>query len=816
MKRLLLVPVLWALAACVAAGMYPRTVFSSSPPNPSPGITAIKVVLDDNYPPYVFRDRDGRLQGILIDQWRLWQEMTGIRAELYAMGWGEALRRMEAGEFDVIDTIFRNEPRERVFEFSKPYAYMEVPVFFHKNISGITDAWSLKGFPVAVKNGDAAVDFLRNRGVERLIAYDSYEKIVRAARDHEIGVFVMDRPPAMHLLYKMGIHDQFRMSRPLYSGQFHRAVRKGNGALLAAVEDGFARIPPKYLREIEQEWLGSPALSRTSLLYLTAAIAVGGLSILLLAAWNFTLRRSVERKTSELKKEIALTADQAVKLRASEENYRLLVENAGDGITIVHEGRVLYVNPGASRIIGIPPGELLGRSFLDVVHAEDRERIQGYYVKRMGGEETPSRYEFRAETASGETVWVQATVVGTMWEGKQVALSFLRDITQQKRLEEQLVQSRKMEAIGRLAGGIAHDFNNILTAVMGYLSLAKLGIDPGDQTWSRLVEAEKAAIRAQSLTRQLLTFSKGGAPVRQASSIGRLVEESANFALRGSTILCRITVAEDLSPVDIDLGQIGQVLNSIVLNAAQASPEGGVIRVDARNISVEKLPGCTLPPGDYVKIDVEDRGTGIPEENVGKIFNPFFTTKEKGTGLGLATAYSIVKRHEGAITVDSAPGRGTTVSIFLPAAAKDVRETPDPGPAPHPGIGKILVMDDEEMVRDVAVTMLQAMGYEGHAAKDGSEAVDAYLEAMKTGVPYDAVILDLTVPGAMGGKEAVRRLLDIDPGAKVIVSSGYSQDPILAMYRDYGFSGVIAKPYQMGELAQAIRMLLPDVAPSSH
>ena len=509
------------------------------------------------------------------------------------------------------------------------------------------------------------------------------------------------------------------------------------------------------------------------------------------------------------------TAEKA--LRESEERLRDFFENALDLIeSMSPDGRFLFVNRAWRESLGYTEEEVKGLSVADVVAPECRERHVEMLRQVMAGKD-PGSVETIFLSKDGRRILAEGRVNCRFEGGKPVAgRGIFRDVTGKKQIEEELRKSNMLESIGILAGGIAHDFNNILTAVMGYLSLAKLGIDPGDQTWSRLVEAEKAAIRAQSLTRQLLTFSKGGAPVRQASSIGRLVEESANFALRGSTILCRITVAEDLSPVDIDLGQIGQVLNSIVLNAAQASPEGGVIRVDARNISVEKLPGCTLPPGDYVKIDVEDRGTGIPEENVGKIFNPFFTTKEKGTGLGLATAYSIVKRHEGAITVDSAPGRGTTVSIFLPAAAKDVRETPDPGPAPHPGIGKILVMDDEEMVRDVAVTMLQAMGYEGHAAKDGSEAVDAYLEAMKTGVPYDAVILDLTVPGAMGGKEAVRRLLDIDPGAKVIVSSGYSQDPILAMYRDYGFSGVIAKPYQMGELAQAIRMLLPDVAPSSH
>jgi CheY-like chemotaxis protein len=369
-----------------------------------------------------------------------------------------------------------------------------------------------------------------------------------------------------------------------------------------------------------------------------------------------------------------------------------------------------------------------------------------------------------------------------------------------------------LESIGILAGGIAHDFNNILTAILGNLSLAKLDVAPGDTTWTRLVEAEKAAIRAQSLTRQLLTFSKGGAPVRQASAIGQLIEESANFAIRGTTIKCRIAIAPDLHPVDIDPGQIGQVINNIVLNASQAMPDGGINSVDARNVAAGDVPERNLPPGDYAMITIKDQGAGIPRENIPKIFNPFFTTKTKGTGLGLATAYSIVKRHDGAISVDSALGRGTTVSIFLPGSRLEVPEIPSVRTPPCEGKGRILVMDDEEMVRDVAASLLESMGYLAHAVKDGSEAIDAYLRAMKEGMPFDAAILDLTVPGAMGGKECVRRLLDIDADAKVIVSSGYSQDPILSMYRDYGFSGVIAKPYQMGELGQAIQLVLPRPA----
>ncbi|MBE0603185.1 MAG: PAS domain S-box protein [Deltaproteobacteria bacterium] len=504
-------------------------------------------------------------------------------------------------------------------------------------------------------------------------------------------------------------------------------------------------------------------------------------------------------------------------LRDSEERLRDFFDNAIDLIeSVTPDGRFLFVNRAWRESLGYTAAEVEGLSVTDVIAPECRDRHAEMLRQVMAGENL-GHIETTFLSKDGRRILVEGHINCRLEDGKPVAgRGIFRDVTRKKQMEEELRKSNMLESIGILAGGIAHDFNNILTAVMGYLSLAKLGVEPGDQTWSRLVEAEKAAIRAQSLTRQLLTFSKGGAPVRQASSIGQLIEESANFALRGSTIKCRIAIAPDLFSVDIDPGQIGQVINNIVLNAAQAMPGGGVIDVDARNIALGKIPGGSLAPGEYVKIEVVDHGTGISEENVNKIFNPFFTTKAKGTGLGLATAYSIVKRHEGAITVDSALGRGTTVSIFLPVARKSVQEIPAIRTAPYEGIGKILVMDDEEMVRDVAVSMLETMGYESQAVKDGSEAVDAYLEAMKAGIPFDVVILDLTVPGAMGGKEAVRKLLDIDPGAKVIVSSGYSQDPILAMYRDYGFSGVIAKPYQMGELGQAIKLLLPGTAPSRH
>ncbi len=812
MKHWLLVPVLWVLAACAAAGILPRSAFSSSPSNPSSSPKAIKVVMDDNYPPYVFRDGSGRLQGILVDQWRLWEGKTGIRADVHAMDWGKALRRMEAGEFDVIDTIFRNESRERVYDFSKPYATLEVPVFFHKNISGITDASSLKGFPVAVKNGDAAVDYLSRRGVDRLVGYDSYEEIIRAAREHKIGVFVVDKPPAMYFLYKMGIHDQFQVSEPLYFGRFHRAVLKGSRPLLAAVEDGFARISPEELKEIDRKWLGSATSPRVSLLHVTGAILACLVAILLLAAWNRTLRKSVERKTAELKKEMTLTSEQAGKLRASEENYRLLVENAGDGIVIIHDGRVLFVNPGATRIVGVRQEDVVGTSFLEVIHPEDRERIQGYHVRRMRGEEVPSRYEFRAVTASGETIWVQATVVPTVWEGMDVALSFLRDITQQKKLEEELIQSRKMEAIGRLAGGVAHDFNNLLSVIIGYSHLLLSRPGSGAPFSKEIDEIRRAADRAADLTRQLLAFS------RKQLLQPRVV--SLNDIVTGMTNSLRRLVREDieltscleggLPPVLVDPVQVEQVILNLAVNARDAMPHGGKLIIGTKAVDLPESFAREHPhlvPGGYVELYVSDTGIGMEKGIIPKIFEPFFTTKEqgKGTGLGLASVEGIVSQSRGHVSVESEPGRGTTFRILLPEVEQAPREARKSVPEYAPGAREtILIVEDEPAVRSLVRQVLDSDGFAVLTACDGAEGLRVSREYRGR---IRLVVTDVVMPGIDGPAlaEEIRR---DRPGIKVLFMTGYSADAI-------GRDGIlkegaelIEKPFTPSDFAGKVRKVL--------
>ena len=375
-------------------------------------------------------------------------------------------------------------------------------------------------------------------------------------------------------------------------------------------------------------------------------------------------------------------------------------------------------------------------------------------------------------------------------------------------MEEELLKAQKLEAIGVLAGGIAHDFNNFLASILGNISMAKMDVGQNDHIYHILVEAEEASKRAKTLTRQLLTFSKGGAPVKEVTTISDVIVDCSTFALSGSKIGCDFNLPADLWPVKIDVGQISQVIQNITINADQSMPGGGTIKIGATNITLETKHGLPLQPGKYVLLTFQDSGSGIPEANIQKIFDPYFTSKENGTGLGLTTAYSIIKRHNGHITVDSKEGTGTTFRVYIPSSREEIREKTEIEKIDLQGRGKILAMDDEEMIRNLMQQMLHRMGYEVELANDGAQAIGLYQRAIEAGEPFDAVILDLTVPGAMGGKEAIARLCEIDANVKAIVSSGYSIDPVMSKYQEYGFSGVVEKPYNLQKLGKTLNEIL--------
>ncbi|NDY41510.1 PAS domain S-box protein [Dissulfurirhabdus thermomarina] len=391
----------------------------------------------------------------------------------------------------------------------------------------------------------------------------------------------------------------------------------------------------------------------------------------------------------------------------------------------------------------------------------------------------------------------------------QVILVAIMDITRRKRLEEELLKVQKLESLGVLAGGIAHDFNNLLTAVLGNISLVLADPGTGETARDRLHQAERATLRARDLTQQLLTFSRGGAPVKRVLRLEPLVREAAGFALRGTAAACDFHFPEDLHPVLADEGQLGQVVQNLVLNAAQAMPEGGRIEIRAANLDLAD-PAPPLRPGAHVRLAVLDRGPGIPRDHLPKVFDPYFSTKQLGSGLGLAVCYSIVRNHGGIITAGARPGGGTAVEVTLPAHPGAAEPPEAPPDAPVPGTGRILVMDDDAMVRDVAVQLLTALGYEARGVGDGDGALEAWQAAAEAGTPFDAAILDLTVPGGMGGRETAARLLERHPGARLLVSSGYADDPVMARYRDHGFRAVVKKPYDLRELSATLRRVLEE------
>jgi len=381
-----------------------------------------------------------------------------------------------------------------------------------------------------------------------------------------------------------------------------------------------------------------------------------------------------------------------------------------------------------------------------------------------------------------------------------------RDVSEKRRIEQELMKADKLNSLGILAGGIAHDFNNILTAILGNIILAKEFTRPGEKIYERLIEAEKASLRAKGLAQQLLTFSSGGAPIKKTMFISKLLKESVLFALSGSNVQCEFSISNNLWAVEIDEGQINQAINNLIINAIQSMPEGGRIKLTAENVTVSEGE----KKGRYVKISIVDQGIGIPKEHLPKIFEPYFTTKQKGSGLGLAIVYSIIKKHDGYIEVETELGVGTTFKVYLPASLKNVFVRKGLKEKIQTGKGKILVMDDEESVRKVVGEMLVFLGYEVEFAKEGIEAIELYKKAKAQGQPFDAIIMDLTIPIGMGGKETINKLLEIDPTVKAIVSSGYSTDPVMTEFTKYGFKGFIIKPFKIKELGEVLYRVIME------
>jgi PAS domain S-box-containing protein len=544
-----------------------------------------------------------------------------------------------------------------------------------------------------------------------------------------------------------------------------------------------------------------------------------------LARHQETLEETIRERTTALKQTNATLEQEVQERRLAEEALRRekdfigqLMETSPVGILVVDgERRFSFANAAAEFVLGRPREEITRLSCTSASW-----RFTNYDGVSLGAEDLPFE-----RTMSVGVALRNIPLAVTTRDGRRVLLSVntdplgadksnpsgcvvtVEDVTERVRLEQEVLRTQKLESVGVLAGGIAHDFNNLLTGIMGNISLAQLELPAGGALSESLADAEKATMQARELTQQLLTFSRGGAPIKRTIDIREIVATAAQFTLRGANVRAELEISPDLWAVEADHGQISQVFHNLVINASQSMPQGGTVRLAASNAVLREGDVPPLPAGRYVKVTVADHGVGIPSENLTKIFDPFFSTKKGGTGLGLAVVFSIVKKHGGKIEVASLVGEGTTFTLLLPAAAGVAAAAAPPTEALS-GKGRILLMDDEPIVRQVVAKILKTLGYEVETSAEGSEAIAAYRHALADGKPFDAVILDLTVPGGMGGAEAIGLLRTVDPNVKAVVSSGYSSNPVMSNYRDYGFAGVIAKPYQANDLSAVLRLVIAE------
>ncbi len=923
------------LALLLAVGLAPLPAAAASTPPPN----NITVVSDDNYPPYVFRDAEGTLRGILPDQWNLWEKKTGVKVQLKALDWAEAQRLMHDGQADVIDTIFRTPEREQIYDFTPPYAEIRVPIFQHRDLGGIADYPSLRGFTVGVKAGDAVIEKLAEYGIDSIREYPSYETIIQAAKNDEIKVFSVDEPAAVYYLYKHDAADLFRKSFILYTGEFHRAVHKGRPDLLALVKNGFGKITPREYEAIEQKWLGTPVAWTLVLRRFAALLLLVLAGFLLLAGGNLLLRRQVHLRTEELRQNRARIANilRLAPVGICVFRNRIAIE-ANDLFCHIfgrepreivgHSSRILYGSDEdyeryhhvfydtiarhgfistelhTRRADGPPLTLLINGAPLDPDHPEgdviftvlditerkkseeDLQRSNDYFTTlfnsvsdaifiddaatgqildvnqrmvdmygfasreeaiavglaplcsgvppysmteaaewiRKAREEGPQFFEWHARHRDGHLFWVEIGIRRFQIGSDDRLIVSVRDITERKAAEEErfnyergLQETQKLESLGLLAGGIAHDFNNLLTAILGNIDLALLDIPRDSSARADLATAISATRRAADLAQQMLAYSGKGhfiiGPLDVAAEI-RSTTRMLHTSIAKNTQL-QISLPESLPAIVADASQLRQVIMNLVINASEAlENQPGSVRISAGLVDCSAIdpallhPREPLPPGSYVYLEVTDTGTGIRPEYLDKIFDPFFSTKFTGRGLGLPAVLGIVRGHKGALLVDSTPGKGTTVRVLFPASP-----TPNAATAAETGAtdlrpsrsGLVLLVDDEASLRETSSKLLARLGYQVLCAAGGEQALQLFRPRAHQVL---GVILDLSMP-KMNGVDTLRHLREIRDDIPVLVSSGYAETEVLHRFGDLHVNGFLQKPYTLEILRDAIDQSFP-------
>ena len=492
-------------------------------------------------------------------------------------------------------------------------------------------------------------------------------------------------------------------------------------------------------------------------------------------------------------------------LASERELLRVTLNSLGEGVVVVdQEEQIIFINEAAVNIIGYSQQEATGESVHKILYILDDKTGEPIVV--LNSPKKSDNLIIVTRNLSEVPITINYLPIKAPDEQIIGTVIVFQDITEKQQTEQELLKAAKLDSLGILAGGVAHDFNNILAGILANLQLAMIKIKKHQDISKHLENTIEISRKASDLTKQLLTFAKGGDPVKKSVAIANLITNTVLFTLSGSKVKAEFHLREDLWVVDIDEGQINQVINNLTINAEQAMPIGGILEIYGENVAFNMEN--QHKPGHYVQLAIRDHGIGIPAEIINQIFDPFFTTKKTGNGLGLSTSYSIIKKHNGYLEVESTPGIGTTFYILLPASMEEITLNEDQMDIAISEEAKILLMDDEDAIRTNGGEMLACFGYRVTLAREGQEAVELYKRALESHEPFDAIIMDLTVPGGLGGIETMAILQQFDPEIKAIISSGYASDPIMDDYERYGFSGVVTKPYKFNELIKVLNKVL--------
>lgn len=792
----------------------------------TPQRSRLIVVSDDDYPPFIFRDASGKPQGILPDQWALWQKKTGIAVDLRAMEWSAAKSYILDGQADVIDTIFFSESRARTFAFTPPYATIHVPVYVRKTLGGIHDVHGLHGFTIGVKAGDAVIEHLGSLGIDSIKTYPNYEAIIVAAHNQQLNVFSVDEPAALYYLYKYDIADHFREAFHLYTGRFHRAVLKDQPELLSLVNSGFAQISKRELGAINRKWLGKPLSMRLVYKHLRHWIyGVAGL-IAFLFLLSIILSRIVRIKTATLRR----TLDSLEKSERAHKSAEEALRESHDIFTSLMRHTPIYaiiydVLPTCSRVVmasenhadllGIPGSQMIGKTVDEIFPAPIAARVTTTNREVIAHGDVVKREDEQSGRHYVTILFPIIQKTRSLLAGYTIDVTELKQAEAEKAaLQRQLMQSQKLESVGRLAGGVSHDFNNMLQAILGYTEMALESCPADAAIRADLESIRKVALRSSTLTRQLQTIARRQVISPKPLNVNTAIEQLADLLRRliDETIDLQCRFDPQAGSIYIDTGQFDQLIINLCLNARDAAGKDGRITITTAAVCVNEKKDPAAPNdlhvGQYVRISVSDNGKGIPADVREHMFDPFFTTKPigKGTGLGLSIVYGIVKQNGGGIHVESAPDCGSSFDLYLPQydgqpADAPVDETPI---IMTDKSATLLVVDDDEFVLNTTQALLANSGYQVFAASSPERAREIFDEHAEH---IQLVLSDVVMPG-LNGPELVQCLLKRNPSLNYVFMSGHTANLLAIHGLDQQKQFCIRKPFTKQELLKTIQQAL--------